>query len=170
MDLARSPLTVAELARSAIVTYVEKGVPLADACAALGISRSTFTKWHGLGIREVERCLKEGVDPEPHLAPYIEFVEDLELAHSKGIVRQIERVDRMAEGDWKAASWILQRMDQRAFLWTNEPKTDPRDERVELPDTTEAVDLLTKRLDEIAARRQKAIDVISRPIEADARS
>jgi hypothetical protein len=151
MDLAKSPLSTSEQARAAIVTYVEKGVPLADACGALGVPRRTFTFWRNLGVREIERCQKEGVDPEPHLAPYVEFVEDLDLAHSKGIVRHIERLDKAAEDpdNWKALTWLLGRMDQRTFLWTSPPKDEVGSSKHYDQRSTSH-----ERLDEISARRQ----------------
>lgn len=167
MDLQRSPLTVGEQAREAMKNYLAAGIPIRQALEALGVPRRTYDRWHKLAEREIDRCLAEECEPEPHLAPYVEWLIELEQAHSQGVVKYVQRIEKAgADPDnWRANVFLLQRMAPREFRDDSPPETESRTEQPKTA-TSSIIERLEVRLNEIAGRRQKAIDVISTPIDA----
>jgi len=167
MDLERSPLTVDAQARETIKNFLRVGVPVAQALESTGVPRRTYKRWHDIAVKEVERLIVEGGDPEPHLAPYVEWLFEMEKAHSQGVTLQISRIAKAGEdpSNWRANVWLLQRMSPRDFGDSVTPATEET-RREPQSDLVGTVDLLTRRLDEITSRRRKAIDVLSRPIDA----
>jgi hypothetical protein len=166
MDLERSPLTVDAQARETIKNFLRVGVPVTQALESAGVPRRTYKRWHDIAVAEVERLIAEGGDPEPHLAPYVEWLFEMEKAHSQGVTLQVTRIAKAGEDpdNWRASVWLLQRMSPRDFgdsvVPVEEAKRQPEQ------DLAGVVDLLTQRLDQITARRRKAIEATSRPIGA----
>jgi hypothetical protein len=166
VDLERSPLTVDAQARETIKNFLRVGVPVTQALEAAGVPRRTYKRWHDIAVAEVERLIAEGGDPEPHLAPYVEWLFEMEKAHSQGVTLQITRIAKAGEdpSNWRANVWLLQRMSPRDFGDNVTPATE--ETRSDPVDVSATIDLLERRLSEITARRAKAIDVLSRPIDA----
>jgi hypothetical protein len=167
MDLERSPLTVDAQARETIKNFLRVGVPVSQALESAGVPRRTYKRWHDIAVAEVERMIAEGGDPEPHLAPYVEWLFEIEKAHSQGVSLQITRIAKAGEdpGNWRANVWLLQRMSPRDFGDSVPPASEAKRREPEA-DLASTVDLLERRMSEITARRRKAIDVLSRPIDA----
>jgi hypothetical protein len=166
VDLERSPLTVDAQARETIKNFLRVGVPVTQALESAGVPRRTYKRWHDIAVAEVERLIAEGGDPEPHLAPYVEWLFEMEKAHSQGVTLQITRIAKAGEdpSNWRANVWLLQRMSPRDFGDNVTPATE--ETRSDPVDVSATIDLLERRLSEITARRAKAIDVLSRPIDA----
>lgn len=174
MDLDRSPLTLQEQARETIKSALRRGSPIADALRFAGVPRRTFRTWEKIGREELERLIEAGpeADPEPHLAPYVEFVEALEAARSEGVNVLLDRIwnasrderdqdgNLLTRGQWQAAAWLLERTDPAHFgrridliaeVETRRPKIDEAD----------AVAQFEDRINEIIMRRHRVIDTSS---------
>jgi hypothetical protein len=164
MDLERSPLSVPEQSRGIIKAALRRGSPIADALRTAGVPRRTWRTWVKIGEDELARCIADDCDPEPHLAPYVEFVIDSEQARSEGINVLLDRVWRASDDPkyWMAASWLLERMDHQHFgrrIHAIEVQQD--DTPVTPPDVSGAMTLIEQRLAQIEERRQLFIDATS---------
>ena len=165
MDLERSPLTVDAQARETIKNFLRVGVPVRQALEAAGVPRRTYKRWHDIAVQEVERMIAEGdPEPEPHLAPYVEWLFEMEKAHSQGVTLQITRIAKAGEDpdNWRANVWLLQRMSPRDFGDSTTPEVEET-RKAKPADLGAAVSIIEARMNEILARRMKAIDVVSRP-------
>lgn len=177
MDLQRSPLTLEEQSREAIKSALRRGSPIADALRFAGVPRRTFRTWEKIGREELERLIDAGdpdAEPEPHLAPYVEFVEALESARSEGInillnriwdasreVRDPDTNEVIERGVWQAAAWLLERTDPKHFARRVEVIGDGDMPSRPKIDEADALTLFTQRIDEINARRSRVIEASS---------
>lgn len=92
--LGRPPLTEPPLspaARAEVIRFAQTGVPDCVLASAVGIKPTTWTMWKGRS--------------EPG---FVDFFEEIERARARGDLALIATVRRSAaEGDWKAAKYIL---------------------------------------------------------------
>lgn len=77
-----------------VVAHVASGLPVQQAAARIGVNRSTLWRWR----RDDEQLDKA-----------------LLMARATFLARQVERIDKAAEDDWKAASWLLERSEPGLF-------------------------------------------------------
>jgi hypothetical protein len=82
-----------------ILTAVKCGAPFKTACAAAGICEATFYAWKQKGETQ-------GTPPE-----YAEFLEELTQALEEGNAARAALIMRAAKTDWRAAGWLLERLD-----------------------------------------------------------
>lgn len=103
-------------AANAIVAILQKGLPIDDACAAAGISDTTFQRW----MRKGEAALKAR-NPKPEAAQFREFCTAVKKARSMGKVSNLQIIENAARGtgttpgSWQAAAWLLERMFPHQF-------------------------------------------------------
>lgn len=173
MDLQRSPLTLEEQSREAIKSALRRGSPIADALRFAGVPRRTFRTWEKIGREELERLIDAGdpdAEPEPHLAPYVEFVEALESARSEGInillnriwdasreIRDPETNEIVQRGTWQAAAWLLERTDPAHFGRRLDMIQEVELRRPKI-DEADAVAIFEERINEIIMRRHRVIE------------
>lgn len=86
---------------SRIITYIKAGSYLETAAAAAGVNRSTLHRW-----------LKRGAEGEESFAGFRSSVEG---ALAEAELRDLARIDRAAETDWKAAAWKLERRNPKRW-------------------------------------------------------
>lgn len=79
-----------------VVAALRIGAPLNVAAAYAGVVESTFKLWMRNG--------RSGVAPV-----YVRFIEAIDLAVADGKMRDLARIDKGADVDWKAAAWKLER-------------------------------------------------------------
>lgn len=161
MDLDRSPLNVAEQSRDIIKAALRRGSPIADALRMAGVPRRTWRTWISIGEAELARCIAEDCEPEPHLAPYVEFVQESEQARSEGVNILLDRIWRASEDPkhWTAAAWMLERTDPQHFARRVHLLEAAQDEApVNRVETDEVVNILEQRLAQITARRSAFIE------------
>lgn len=167
MDLERSPLNVAEQSRDIIKAALRRGSPIADALRLAGVPRRTWRTWVKIGEDELARCIAEDCDPEPHLAPYVEFVQEAEQARSEGMNMLLDRIFQASADPkhWTAAAWLLERTDPQHFARrVHLLETAQEEAPVSQVETAEVVNLLEQRLAQITARRSAFIDVTGREV------
>jgi len=90
-----SKLTAETEAR--ILSAVRCGVSQKIACEAAGVGVSTLTRW--------KRRAKDPDEPRE----YRDFLKRLNRARQEGIVARVAIVQKAAQTDWRAASWLLER-------------------------------------------------------------
>ena len=94
---------------SRVLEAVRRGLTYHQAAAYAGISYSTLNRWRQQGQWE-----EAG-------GKYREFWIKLEQANGEAALRLVGRIEDAAEGgDWKAASWILER--RFPLFWGKNPK------------------------------------------------
>lgn len=85
-----------------LIDAVKTGVPYTYAVKLAGICYDTFCEWQKKGA--------EG------LAPYAEFVEQLERAKGEAIEARIKRIEAAGkQGSWQADAWWLERQIPSEF-------------------------------------------------------
>lgn len=166
MDLERSPLTIVEQSRDIIKGALRRGSPLADALRIAGVPRRTWRTWVKIGEDELARCMAEDCDPEPHLAPYVEFVQDTEQARSEGVNVLLDRIWQASDDPkhWTAAAWLLERTDPQHFARRIHAIVDQQDDTpvtMSTGEVTEVVSIIEQRFQQIIARRAALIDATS---------
>lgn len=178
MDLEHSPLTLQDAARETIKAAMRRGSPISDALRFAGVPRRTFRTWEKIGREELERCIEAGTEPEPHLAPYVEFVEALEAARSEGVNVLLNRIwdasrettdtdgTVISRGSWQAAAWLLERTDPTHFARRIELVGDGEGARRPKVDEIDALSLFQQRIDEINARRGRVIETTASEVDA----
>ena len=77
-----------------VVARVASGVPVGQAAEMAGVNRSTLWRWR----RDDEQLDKA-----------------LLMARASFLARQVERIDKAAEDDWRAASWLLERSEPASW-------------------------------------------------------
>ncbi len=77
-----------------LLTLIASGAPIKDAARHVGIDPVTLWRW-----RKADPALDA----------------DVRAARSAFLQRQIERIDKAAANDWKAAAWLLSRSDPAAW-------------------------------------------------------
>lgn len=168
MDLERSPLGVAEQSREIIKAALRRGSPVADALRIAGVPRRTWRTWVRIGEDELARCIAQDCDPEPHLAPYVEFITDVEQARSEGVNVLLDRVWQASNDPkhWRAATWLLAVQDPGHFATRVGVIDAAQDAPAVSPvETDSVVNLLEQRLAQITARRQAVIEATAVLVE-----
>lgn len=180
MNLDRSPLTLEEQARETIKSALRRGSPIADALRFAGVPRRTFRTWEKIGREEYERLIEAGPDaePEPHLAPYVEFVEALEQARSEGVNILLDRIwnasretrdeagNLVGLGSWQAAAWLLERTDPAHFSRRIEVASEEAFRRPVI-EVDETLALFEERIAQIQARRGRVIEATAIEVATD---
>jgi transposase len=95
----------------ALCQNIMKGMPYRHACAAAGISYSTYRDWIRRGEAEMQR-----VDENPKAsirkdeAKYVDFVQSIREAEAVGMKQNLDRIaDASKNGAWQASAWLLER-------------------------------------------------------------
>jgi hypothetical protein len=84
-----------------VIEAVRRGLTYKQAAAYGGISYSTLNRWRSLG--------RDAEDSED-LQEFWEFWNAMEVANGEAALRFVDCVSTAAEsGDWKAASWMMER-------------------------------------------------------------
>jgi len=108
------PPCFSEEAAERVLEAVRLGLPYKQAARYGGVSYSTLNRWRQAGQCE---------DGPEHLR---EFWRQLEEANGEAALRLLGRIDEAAaEGDWKAASWILERRFPRMWGKNVDRHSDP---------------------------------------------
>lgn len=93
-NMARRTKLTPEL-QAEIVKVLRGGAYVEDACAFVGLSKSSFYDWMQRGAAGEE--------------PFSEFSDAVEKARADAVVRNIALVQNAANSSWQAAAWWLER-------------------------------------------------------------
>jgi len=108
--------------QQAIITMLEAGGYIDDACEAVGVDPSTYYKWLKRGKDEEER-LNAGLDPDPKHTLFFEFFQAVRKANAEGVMSHILNIDHHAkDGTWQASAWILER--KQPHKWGRRDRTE----------------------------------------------
>lgn len=135
----RPPALADEDVYKRIIENLSTGLPLNHAAALAGIPYRTLALWLSNGRDAVERQAA-GQPPQPNDDLYLQFLQDAEHARAQSAalgVSQIQKVARggfvkairtyvddqgrtitekvIADPEWKAAAWLLERIDRSGF-------------------------------------------------------
>jgi hypothetical protein len=104
-----------------VMSEISEGCSYVNACQMSGLDESTFHKWK----KEGDLLLKQLEDNENNGESktaltkrekiLVQFVQSLVLARATGISRNVRRINNAADYHWKAAAWLLERMDPENF-------------------------------------------------------
>lgn len=104
-----------DLRKDTIVTMLQAGSYVDDACRAVGIHRSTFYNWMQRGNIQRERQ-GAGLPVEDNEAQYLDFLDTIEVADAEGIISHLMNIDNAAKnGAWQASAWILERKQPKKW-------------------------------------------------------
>lgn len=93
-----------------IILAIKQGLTFKQAAAYGGVSYSTLNRW-----RKEGRAIDEG-HKEDSGDGVLEFWKQLEQAQGQAAMRLLGVINRAAnKGDWKAATWILERRYSREW-------------------------------------------------------
>jgi hypothetical protein len=101
--------------------YLEEGTTIKTAATLAGISERGYHLWKKRGREEIDR-----VDESPRRSVrksermYVEFVKRTEQARRKAVRKRVENVRDAGKEDWRAAAWMLERMDKEN--WTKKER------------------------------------------------
>ena len=96
------PTKLTPQVKKRILTAIRQGSPFEHAAEFGGVHRTTLYKW-----------IKAGEDGEQ---PYAAFLEEFYKAQADAVQVLLKRInDAAANGDWKAAAWILERRHREHF-------------------------------------------------------
>ncbi len=101
--------------QASLIKVIEAGNYYATACKHVGISVSVFHLWLKKGEDELERIIeladKTGKEqkPDKNKLIYVEFMEAVRKADSRGEMKAVESIHKHMDGDWKAAIAYLER-------------------------------------------------------------
>lgn len=105
-----------------LVRLLANGATIDDACASVGIHRSTFYAWVDRGEIEAAR-VDTGGEPQVSEAPFLAFYDAQVKARADARVRAVSLIMRAAqEGHWQAAAWYLER--SRPLEWARTTRTE----------------------------------------------
>lgn len=158
---------MAEQSRQLVTAGLRRGLPIADALKAAGVPERTWSTWKKLGEEEAQRCWEEGVDPEPHLAPYVEFIDEAQKARAEGAMLLLERIFAASVDDWRAGAWLLERSMPLAFgrrTITMQVSAESETIAAAQIDASDGISLMAQRIAQIEARRG-AIETTSSEID-----
>lgn len=100
-------VTPCEAIGPAIIDLIRAGINQSRAAEAMGLSRSTVSRWIQRGLIEQDRISK-GLEPEELEAPYLDFVQKLLKAEAEAQSALVLSWYKEARaGDWKAAERFL---------------------------------------------------------------
>lgn len=101
--------------QKAIITMLEAGGYVDEACQAVGIDESTYYNWLKRGKDEEDR-INAGIAPTPKETPFFEFFKAVRQAQAEGIMSHLMNIDHHAKnGTWQASAWILERKQPRKW-------------------------------------------------------
>jgi hypothetical protein len=84
-----------------IITYIKAGSYAETAAAAAGVNRSTLHRW-----------LKRGAEGEE---PFATFADSVEGALAEAELRDVIRLDKAGDEDWRAVAWKLERRNPKRW-------------------------------------------------------
>ena len=100
---------------NAIVTMLEAGGYIEDACEAVGIQPRTYYNWLQRGRDEEDR-INAGLKPEKNEEPFLQFFQAVRQAQAEGVISHLKNIDHHAKnGSWQASAWILERKQPRKW-------------------------------------------------------
>ena len=127
--------------QNAITTMLKAGSYVEDACRAVGITTTTFYNWIQRGNIQRERQ-GAGLPIEPNEAPFLEFLDTIEIADAEGMVSHLMNRDNAAKnGAWQASAWILERKQPKK--WGRYDRTEisgPNGGAIQINVTTEELE------------------------------
>ena len=101
--------------QDAIVTMLEAGGYIEDACEAVGIDPRTYYHWLKRGKDEEDR-INADIAPTPNETPFLQFFQAVRKAQADGIMQHVMNIDHHAKnGTWQASAWILERKQPRKW-------------------------------------------------------
>ena len=98
------PSKVNEVDLDLLCSELEQGSTIKLACARVGISERTYSRWRLLGLQDEE--------------PFIIFYQRTELARAKAMDNLLDVVYNRAMTDPKVAMWLLERIYPDEFFTT----------------------------------------------------
>lgn len=97
------PTKFTEEIKEKLISAIKKGAPYEIACNASGIDYVTLLNWRAKAENE-------------KLPDYIDFFKQLKEAEGHTALRWLDIIDKaMADGQWTAASWKLERRHAKYF-------------------------------------------------------
>jgi hypothetical protein len=98
--MAGRPTDCTPTTTAAICEALKLGLSIRAACDSAGINQSSYFEW------------RSRADEGP---PYSEFSEETTRARRAGRMSLVKTVRTAAQSDWRAATWMLERMDPDNF-------------------------------------------------------
>lgn len=93
----------------ALKQAIRAGNDVDTAAHFAGVSVANVYRWLEAGKLEAER-IAYGEAPNPDLADYLTFWEELRKSRAEAIVRNVAHIQKAAQnGAWQAAAWWLER-------------------------------------------------------------
>ena len=140
------PSAMTEQVVADIVNALAAGATVRAAAGAAGISERTYHSWR-------ERGEQEGADEA-----FLQFLQRTTRAREQGKVALVASIRRSAnEGDWRAAAWLLERLEPEAWAAKHvleHSGLDGGPVPVDTPPELDISDPETRRLlDELLVRR-----------------
>lgn len=86
--------------RRTLLDTVAAGVPVTYASTYAGISPATLMSWLAKGRQAQERRHASLPDEDPNADVYVEFLEEVERARSRVVVRAVTQVQKIAQGGY----------------------------------------------------------------------
>src|SRR5437667_437109 len=84
-----------------LLAAIAAGNYIHTACAAVGIDKSTYSRWVVKGEKGQE--------------PYRTFCDGLMRAAEEAQVKFVERIEQHSIGDWRAAAFLLERRNRKEW-------------------------------------------------------
>ncbi len=100
------PTSLTEEVLELVATRVAGGATIPQACACVGISKTTWANWNLKSKLHADEGLEGGFGPDQ--SPYVAWGEAMYEAKSAWIVSAINRIDRQLPG-WQSLAWLLER-------------------------------------------------------------
>ena len=92
-----------------LLSALQAGNFVEDACDFAGIGKSTVYKWLDRGLQETEN-IEAGAKPNKHERVYVELWDAIKSARAEAKVRNVAIIQNAAKnGTWQAAAWWLER-------------------------------------------------------------
>ena len=109
-----------------VIKAIKEGLTFKQAASYAGVSYSTLNRW-----RKEGRDVYEGLQGDPKTG-ILEFWMQLEQAQGEASMRLLGVINKAAkQGDWKAATWILERRFSREWGPRGQQDLDP--EEIDFP-------------------------------------
>lgn len=94
--------------RAALLDAMRQGHFPETAAALAGCSVSSLRNWIRRGAT-ADRRLEEGLQVDPGEWVFLEFFRDASKAQAEAEARDLDRLDALADQDWRAVAWKLER-------------------------------------------------------------
>lgn len=137
-----------------ILEYLGAGNYIDTACAAAGISHTTFYNWMDRGKQERDRLRATSSEPAPDEAPYVAFVDAVEKAQADAEARNVAIIQKAAvTGTWQAAAWWLERTRPKKYARMEKAEiTGPEGGAVRVDVSTEELERKIAKIQEKRAQ------------------